>query len=132
MFTTGIHEFGRIDILCPGAGIYDPHWSNFWHPPGSPASRDTEEGGRYASLDINVVHPIRTTQMAISHFLNGVEKVSKGNPKRVVIISSIAGQKANLNAPIYVAGKHAMNGFIRSLAQLEEKFGKLQSTSSLP
>ncbi|KAH4001630.1 hypothetical protein HBI56_069120 [Parastagonospora nodorum] len=126
MFDTGIKEFGNIDILCPGAGIYDPHWSNFWHPPGSAASKDAEDGDRYASIDINVTHPIRCTQLAISHFLNppaGVAKASPANPKRVVIISSIAGQNANLNTPIYVAAKHAMNGFIRSLGQLDERMG---------
>lgn len=124
MFSVGVQEFGQIDIVCPGAGIYDPHWSNFWHPPGVPGgkSKDKVDGGRYASLDINVTHPIRATQLAISHFLNpppGVPKVGPQNPKRVIIISSIAGQNANLNTPIYVAAKHAMNGFIRSLGPLE-------------
>jgi NAD(P)-dependent dehydrogenase (short-subunit alcohol dehydrogenase family) len=124
MFVVGIQEFGKVDIVCPGAGIYDPHWSNFWHPPGVAGgkSRDKVDGGRYASLDINVTHPIRTTQLAIAHFLNpppGVDRVSAQNPKRVIIISSIAGQTANLNTPIYVAAKHAMNGFIRSLGTLE-------------
>lgn len=124
MFSVGVQEFGQIDIVCPGAGIYDPHWSNFWHPPGVPGgkSRDKADGGRYASLDINVTHPIRATQLAISHFLNpppGVPKVGPQNPKQVIIISSVAGQNANLNTPIYVAAKHAMNGFIRSLGPLE-------------
>jgi NAD(P)-dependent dehydrogenase (short-subunit alcohol dehydrogenase family) len=128
MFSVGVQEFGQIDIVCPGAGIYDPHWSNFWHPPGVPGgkSRDSVDGGRYASLDINVTHPIRTTQLAISHFLNpppGVQKVGPQNPKRVIIISSVAGQNANLNTPIYVAAKHAMNGFIRSLGPLEREMG---------
>lgn len=128
MFTTCIQEFGQVDILCPGAGIYDPHWSNFWHPPGveNGKSRDAAHGGRYASLDINVVHPIRATQLAIRHFVNpppGTAKVSVDNPKRVVIISSIAGQKSNLNTPLYVAAKHAMNGFIRSLGPLESRLG---------
>ncbi|KAH7377678.1 hypothetical protein BKA66DRAFT_153917 [Pyrenochaeta sp. MPI-SDFR-AT-0127] len=128
MFTVAVKEFGSVDIVCPGAGIYDPHWSNFWHPPGAAGgkSKDAADGGRYASLDINVTHPIRATQLAISHFLNppeGVEKVGPANPKRVVIISSIAGQNANLNTPIYVAAKHAMNGFIRSLAMLEGELG---------
>jgi NAD(P)-dependent dehydrogenase (short-subunit alcohol dehydrogenase family) len=45
------------------------------------------------------------------------------NPKRVLIISSIAGQNANLNTPLYVAGKHAMNGFVRSLGQLDARLG---------
>ncbi|KAL5115447.1 hypothetical protein ACEQ8H_006669 [Pleosporales sp. CAS-2024a] len=128
MFDVGVQEFGSIDVLCPGAGIYDPHWSNFWHPPGAAASpsKDTVDGGRYASLDVNVTHPIRATQLAISHFLNppdGVEKASTGNPKRVVIISSIAGQNPSLHTPIYVAAKHAMNGFIRSLGPLEQRLG---------
>jgi NAD(P)-dependent dehydrogenase (short-subunit alcohol dehydrogenase family) len=128
MFTTGIQEFGSIDIVCPGAGIYDPHWSNFWHPPGDPSgqSRDTARSGQYASLNINLTHPIRTTQLAISHFLNpppGIAKVSPSNPKRVILISSIAGQNANLNTPLYVAAKHGVNGFIRSLGTLEEEMG---------
>jgi NAD(P)-dependent dehydrogenase (short-subunit alcohol dehydrogenase family) len=128
MFDTAISSFGHIDILCPGAGIYDPHWSNFWHPPGASQSpsRDLTDGGRYASLDINVTHPIRATQLAITHFLSppkGIEKASPRNPKRVIIISSIAGQNPNFHTPIYVAGKHAMNGFIRSLAPLEARIG---------
>ncbi|CAI6340841.1 unnamed protein product [Periconia digitata] len=130
MFETCAREFPQgLDIVCPGAGIYDPHWTNFWHPPGSSSgvSRDDPEGGRYASLDINITHPIRTTQLAISRFLdaerNGGNKASPANPKRVVIVSSIAGQMANLNTPLYVAGKHAMNGFIRSLAALEARVG---------
>lgn len=128
MFTTAIQEFGIVDIVCPGAGIYDPHWSNFWHPPGASgsASRDAPDSGRYASLDINVTHPIRATQLAISHFLNpppGHPKVDTSNPKRVLIITSIAGQTANLNTPIYVAAKHAMNGFVRSLGTLDAQLG---------
>jgi hypothetical protein len=147
MFTTALREFGHIDsnptlpssspfppshvlipstVVCPGAGIYDPHFSNFWHPPGFSPSRDSPTGSRYLSLDINVTHPIRVTQLAISHFLNpppGTQKVSPTNPKRVVIISSIAGQTPNLAAPIYVAAKHAMNGFIRSLGPLDARLG---------
>ncbi|CAO2652130.1 Nn.00g004130.m01.CDS01 [Neocucurbitaria sp. VM-36] len=133
MFAVAIQEFTSVDIVCPGAGIYDPHWSNFWHPPGVPGgkSKDDPQSGRYATLDINITHPIRTTQLAISHFLNppstasgsAMAKVSPQNPKRVLIISSIAGQNANLNTPMYVAAKHAMNGFIRSLGRLEENIG---------
>ncbi|KAF2202330.1 NAD(P)-binding protein [Delitschia confertaspora ATCC 74209] len=123
---TARKEFGGIDIVCPGAGVFDPHWSNFWHPPGSTESRDDPEGGRYASIDINILHPIRTTQLAISSFLNppaGQDKVSPTNPKRVIIISNVAGQVANPITPLYVAGKHAMNGFIRSLTHLDSSLG---------
>ncbi|KAF2264230.1 NAD(P)-binding protein [Lojkania enalia] len=125
MFEVATKEFGVIDIVCPGAGIYDPYWSNFWHPPGSAKSKDAPDGGRYASLDINVTHPIRSTQLAISQFLNPKNggKVSITNPKRVIIISSIAGQVSNLATPIYVAAKHAMNGFVRSLGHLDTEIG---------
>jgi NAD(P)-dependent dehydrogenase (short-subunit alcohol dehydrogenase family) len=125
MFAVAAIEFPFIDIVCPGAGIYDPHWTNFWHPPGSPASRDSADGGRYATLDINVTHPIRATQLAISAFLNPANgvKASVGYPKRVLIVSSIAGQTSNLSTPIYVAAKHAMNGFVRSLGPLEAQTG---------
>ncbi|KAF2124218.1 putative short chain dehydrogenase/ reductase [Dothidotthia symphoricarpi CBS 119687] len=128
MFSVCTQEFGEVDIVCPGAGIYDPHWSNFWHPPGVPGgeSRDTADGGRYATLDINITHPIRATQLAIRHFLNPPPekaKVSVDKPKRVVIISSVAGQISNLHTPLYNAAKHAMNGFIRSLGPLDAKFG---------
>lgn len=99
----------------------DPHWTNFWHPPGSSKARDGISANRYATLDINITHPIRTTQLAIAHFL--ANNVSPSNPKRVVIISSIAGQASNLNTPLYVAAKHAMNGFIRSLGALDARLG---------
>jgi 3-hydroxybutyrate dehydrogenase len=48
---------------------------------------------------------------------------SSKNPKTVIHISSIAGQKSPLAAPIYSATKHAINGFVRSLAPLEAKLG---------
>jgi NAD(P)-dependent dehydrogenase (short-subunit alcohol dehydrogenase family) len=125
MFDVANKEFDSIDIVCPGAGIYDPHWTNFWHPPGSKKSRDAPDSGRYASLDINVTHPIRTSQLAISEFLNPRKgtKASPLNPKRILIVSSIAGQTSNLNTPLYVAAKHAMNGFVRSLGTLDSTLG---------
>lgn len=81
------------------------------------------DSNRYASLDINVTHPIRTAQLAIAHFLASDPPVKPSNPKRIVIISSIAGQMSNLNTPVYVASKHAMNGFIRSLGPLDARLG---------
>ncbi|KAJ5191623.1 uncharacterized protein N7498_010608 [Penicillium cinerascens] len=116
MFEVAEREFGEIDIVCPGAGVYEPHWSNFWRPPGSAPSQDSPDGGRYALVDINITHPIRVTQLAIAHFLRHKEN---GRPKHIIHISSIAGQNAAFSAPIYVATKHAINGLVRSLAKLE-------------
>ncbi|CAI7625903.1 unnamed protein product [Penicillium glandicola] len=120
MFEVAEKEFGEIDIVCPGAGVYEPHWSNFWRPPHSTESKDSASGGRYALVDINVTHPIRTTQLAIAHFLNNR---TSGRPKHIVHISSIAAQNTNLAAPIYCATKHAISGLVRSLANLDKKFG---------
>ena len=89
-------------------------WSNFWIPPGTGTSRDTIEGSRYAILDINVTHPIRVTQMAISHFLK------RNKPGVIVHISSVGGQAPNFPTPVYVATKHAINGLVRSLDRLED------------
>ena len=33
MFDVALKEFGQIDILCAGAGIFEPPYSNFWKPP---------------------------------------------------------------------------------------------------
>ncbi|KAG2161427.1 hypothetical protein VTO58DRAFT_110111 [Aureobasidium pullulans] len=125
MFEVAEKEFGGTDLVCPGAGIFEPNWSNFWHPPGSSESKDSIEGGRYASLDINVTHPIRVSQLAITAFLShqASGRASRENPKRIVMISSVAGEGASLLVPIYCASKHAIIGFTRSLAALDEKFG---------
>lgn len=126
MFDRAILEFGKVDILCAGAGIFDPKFSNFWYPPGSSESKDDPAGDRYLTMDINVTHPIRATQLAISHFLNppkGEEKASPSNPKRVVICGSVAGQLFGISYPLYFASKHAINGFVRSLGDLEGKLG---------
>ncbi|WPH03236.1 Hypothetical protein R9X50_00611300 [Acrodontium crateriforme] len=130
MFDAADEEFGGADLVCPGAGVFEPEWSNFWIPPGTGNSVDgahgtkTEGIGHYTTLDINITHPIRTTQLALSRWLNPrpgskAGKASPSNPKRVVHISSIAGQLAGLPTPLYHASKHAISGFIRSLGPLD-------------
>jgi len=53
------------------------------------------------------------TQLAITHF------ISRKKPGVVTHISSIVGQKPFFPTPVYVATKHAISGFVRSLAPLE-------------
>lgn len=126
MFDVALAEFGAFDIVCPGAGVYEPNWSNFWHPPGSPESKDDLESGHYALLDINLTHPIRVTQLAISHWLHPRDtgstasaKTPLTNPKRIVHVSSIAGQIPVFRAPLYGASKFGITGFIRCLGNLD-------------
>lgn len=123
MFDFAHEKFGGIDIVCPGAGVWEPHFSNFWRPPGQLPSRDDPQGGRYACLDINITHPIRVTQLAISYFLAAEPKVSISNPKSIIHISSTAGQASSLPTPLYHASKHAISAFVRNLADLESTLG---------
>ncbi|TGO07560.1 hypothetical protein BTUL_0265g00090 [Botrytis tulipae] len=113
MFEVATEQFGGADIVCPGAGVFEPPFSNFWIPPGTSPSVDKPSESRYKLLDINITHPIRTTQMAIEHFMK------RKKPGTVIHISSIAGQVPFFPTPMYVASKHAISGFVRTLAQLE-------------
>lgn len=131
MFQAAIDNFGAVDIVCPGAGVFEPHWSNFWYPPGSAKSIDDPLGDRYKHLDINLTHPIRTTQLAISHFLNAETPSSKANPKSIVHISSIAGETASLPFPIYHAAKHGVQALVRCLAPLQQLNG-IRVTGVMP
>ncbi|OAL47736.1 NAD-dependent 15-hydroxyprostaglandin dehydrogenase [Pyrenochaeta sp. DS3sAY3a] len=123
LFDLAVDEFGGVDIVCPGAGVYEPEFSNFWIPPGQMQSIDDPNAGRYASLDINLTHPIRLTQLAIFHFTHALPAAGPANRKSIILISSTAGQKTPLAAPIYCATKHAINGFVRCLAPLQERVG---------
>ncbi|KAJ5873349.1 hypothetical protein N7455_003892, partial [Penicillium solitum] len=44
-------------------------WSNLWKASGASPSKHHFKRDRYTSLDINIVHPIRVTQLVIPHFL---------------------------------------------------------------
>ncbi|KAJ5760396.1 NAD(P)-binding Rossmann-fold containing protein [Penicillium odoratum] len=113
LFKTAQEEFGRIDIVCPGAGIFEPSFSNFWVPPGTGESRDDPLDSRYSTLDINLTHPVRMSQQAIQHFTKAK------TDGFIVHISSVAAQHANFFCPMYAASKHAISGFVRSLAMLD-------------
>jgi NAD(P)-dependent dehydrogenase (short-subunit alcohol dehydrogenase family) len=70
LFDRAVRKFGQVDVVCPGAGLFEPSFSNFWSPPGTESSRDRSDGDRYKTVDVNFTHPVRLTQMAISHFLS--------------------------------------------------------------
>lgn len=95
--------------------------SDFWNPPTTRSSPESN----YATLLVNLTHPIRTTQLALAHFLSRPSSPpsSSSPPKSIIHISSIAGQITPLVAPLYVASKHGLSGFMRSLAPLERRLG---------
>ena len=86
--------------------------SSFWQ---FNKGADTIQSSSYLSIDLNVTHPIRATQVAIDFFLR--QKLGHGV---VLLISSIAAQLPLLPIPLYTSSKHAISGFTRSLGHLEE------------
>ena len=131
LFAAAESKFGSIDIVCPGAGIFEPQWSNFWYPPGTEGCRDDLVGGRYKSMDINLTHPIRVTQLAISYFLDASPPSGASNPKSIVHIASVAGQTASPLFPLYHVAKHGVQALVRSLGNLDELHG-IRVTAVMP
>ncbi|KAF7921792.1 hypothetical protein EAE99_007555 [Botrytis elliptica] len=129
-----------IDILVPGAGLFDPLFSNFYNPPGTPLSQDTHHlhpppslekplqgnqsnttspnvnpfPGSFHTLNVNITHPIRLTQMGVEYW------TSSHRSGRVICVGSVAGQIGVMETPLYHASKFAITGFVRSVAGLEE------------
>ena len=97
------------DIIVPGAGIYEPSTNSFWN--------DQDENSRYKVLDVNLVHPLKLSRIAI----RALQRNGKGGT--IVMISSIAGQRSSVVTPLYTASKHGINSFIRGMAPLQELAG---------
>ncbi|KAI6783058.1 15-hydroxyprostaglandin dehydrogenase [NAD(+)]-like protein [Emericellopsis cladophorae] len=124
LWSTALTHFPSIDIVVPGAGIFEPQWSSFWDPPQSEsnpssASRDDANGepGHYAVLDVNLAAPIRLSQMAIGHWTSHKQKGC------LVHVGSIAGYCTAINTPLYFASKHGLHAFVRSLGGLRDELG---------
>ncbi|CZR58965.1 related to 15-hydroxyprostaglandin dehydrogenase [Phialocephala subalpina] len=108
-------QFGTLDIMCPGAGVFEPPWSNFWN---FKTSKDSIESNTYKTLEINITHPIRATQLALDYF-----KRQNHGHGTVIMISSPAAQALAFPVPLYGASKAAISSFTRSLGPLEPKLG---------
>ncbi|TPX10395.1 uncharacterized protein E0L32_008614 [Thyridium curvatum] len=107
LIKTSERQFGEVpDIYVAGAGIFEAKGpSNFW---------EDLEDDRYRLLDINVGHAIQFTRVGIRELVHHKKKGV------VLIVGSLAGYAPNFTAPLYVASKHAVTGFTRSLASLDE------------
>ncbi|OWP01217.1 hypothetical protein B2J93_5497 [Marssonina coronariae] len=99
-FERALKEFGGLDI----------DWSSIWHPNSGP---DAPTTNTYQSLEVNLTHPIRCTQLALDIF-------KRQGHGAVLLISSIAAQMALLPVPLYAASKAAISSFTRSLGPLEQ------------
>ncbi|KAI3540764.1 hypothetical protein CABS03_13714 [Colletotrichum abscissum] len=124
LWSSALSSFPQIDIVVPGAGLFEPAWSSFWHPPKTGTNPDSEsrdaadaEPGTYAVLDVNLTHPIRLSQLAIGYW------TQEGKGGCLVHVSSIAGHAAGIGSPLYIASKHGLHGFVRCMAGMRDRLG---------
>ncbi|KAF9879442.1 nad-dependent 15-hydroxyprostaglandin dehydrogenase [Colletotrichum karsti] len=124
LWSRALATFPRVDIVVPGAGIFEPAWSSFWQAPKTTtnprtASRDRAdaEPGTYAVIDVNLTHPIRLSQLAVGHWTR------ERRAGCLVHVSSIAGHAAGIGTPLYFASKHGLHGFVRSLGDMRDRVG---------
>lgn len=121
LWKAALQAFPQIDIVCNGAGIYEPPETSFWNPPGiSPLAQDREDAnpGQYKSFAVNTAAPIRMAQIAIDYWLQN--RHIQGN---LLWVASLGGYVHNIQAPIYFATKAAIVSFVKSLAVLKKQLG---------
>ncbi|KAF2096902.1 NAD(P)-binding protein [Rhizodiscina lignyota] len=109
LISFSVKTFGDVpDVYAPVAGVLDPSWSNFW---------DDTEAETYKTIQINLHHPIKLTRLAI-------RALASANKKGVVcLVSSSAGIRGNYMIPVYVATKHGVVGFAKSLSKADKDEG---------
>ncbi|KAG9499334.1 hypothetical protein J7337_010154 [Fusarium musae] len=100
---------GVPDIVVPGAGVYEGSFPGFWN--------DKDKTLNYGILDINVLHPIRTTRIAIRKMREAKK------PGTILHLSSITAQKPSVVLPLYAVSKAAISQFVRCMAPLDEMCG---------
>ncbi|KAB5528975.1 NAD-dependent 15-hydroxyprostaglandin dehydrogenase [Coniochaeta sp. 2T2.1] len=125
LINKAVTTFPTLDIVVGGAGIFEPRWSDFWKAPKSATNPDSPSTdgpadadlGTYASIEVNLTHPIRLSQLAIGHW---TQTKTKGT---LLHVSSCAGHSVSVGTPLYYASKHGLHAFVRSLADLRDAVG---------
>ncbi|KAI0020502.1 NAD(P)-binding protein [Xylariomycetidae sp. FL0641] len=121
LWKMALATFPRVDIVVPAAGIFEPPWSDFWHPPGvedGPSRDDADaETGAYLTYSVNLVHPTRLSQLAIGYW------TTNKLPGNLVFVASLASYTATIGTPLYFASKAGLKGLVMSLGHLHKRLG---------
>ncbi len=101
---------------------------SFWLPPATPGSQDHISTNNYKTLEINLTHPIKLTQLAIQ-FL-----ISTNRRGKVLLVSSTIHQiplsVKSCNLPLHALLRPTLHSTFRSVrAGYSEDCGKLYSAS---
>ncbi|KAI1775034.1 NAD(P)-binding protein [Hypoxylon cercidicola] len=121
LWKKALSTFPRVDLVVPGAGVFEPPASSFWNPPGvdgSPSEDSTEcDPGVYSTIGTNLLHPIRLSQLAIGYWTTNKMEAC------LIFIGSIAGYTATAGTPFYYSSKAGLHAFVRSLNSLRKRLG---------
>ena len=119
MVTVAKEKFGATpDVYVGGAGIFEPpDFSSFWHDP--------EDDNRYRNVEINLNHPIKFTRIGMRHLIN------EDKPGVILPIASVGGIAGTYHAPLYIATKHGIIGFVKSM-KLAEKYEGVKIVTICP
>ncbi|KAI0170001.1 NAD(P)-binding protein [Hypoxylon sp. FL1284] len=121
LWKASLEKLGSVDIVCNGAGIYEPPSSSFWDAPGIlPLAKDNADAspGVYKTFSVNTMGPIRLAQIAIDYWLKNRDV--DGN---LLFIASAGGYLHSFHTPLYFASKAAVVSFVKSLQSLRGRFG---------
>ncbi|TDZ28986.1 1-deoxy-11-beta-hydroxypentalenate dehydrogenase [Colletotrichum spinosum] len=121
LWDTALQTFPQVDIVCNGAGLYEPPASSFWNPPGvSPLAEDPADAkvGQYKTFSVNTIAPIRLAQIAIDYWLQN--RAIQGN---LLWIASLGGYVHSTHTPMYFASKAAIVSMVKSLGGLRKEVG---------
>ncbi|MGI5911791.1 MAG: SDR family NAD(P)-dependent oxidoreductase [Syntrophomonadaceae bacterium] len=94
----GLNEFGKIDILCNTAGIFDNYAK----------SLETSEEAWKKYFDVNVNGVYLMTNAVLPSMLERGKGV-------IINMGSIAGLTAGPGGSAYIASKHAVTGYTKQL-----------------
>jgi NAD(P)-dependent dehydrogenase (short-subunit alcohol dehydrogenase family) len=115
-----LKNFGQVDLVCPGAGIWEPPSSNFWIPPGtSDISRDDPQAvvGQWYTFAVNTTGPLRLAQLAFQYW---IENKTHGN---LLFVASMGGYCETIGTPLYYASKAALLSATKSFAHMRSRLG---------
>lgn len=121
LWAAALEIFPHIDIVCNGAGVYEPPSSCFWNAPGvSPLAQDPVDAkvGQYKTFAVNTIGPIRLAQIAIDYWLQN--RNIEGN---LLWIVSLGRYVHSMHTPMYFASKAAIVSMVKSLGGLRKELG---------
>ncbi|KAF2704211.1 3-beta-hydroxysteroid dehydrogenase [Pleomassaria siparia CBS 279.74] len=129
IFKTVYNKSRRIDFVFANAGIAE-HANFFQETPVDQEPRLPIKG-MHAIVDLNLKAVITTSYLAL-HYMRQSPTSSSNVDKSLIITASCGGLYPSQYAPIYTSTKHAVIGFMRSIATHYYKIAGIRVNAICP